>query len=182
MSIATEISRLQTAKTNLKSAIEGKGVTVGDVKLDEYYTKVNAIPVSPTPTTIKSKCYTKTLSTDQTSGTLEMTSADSDIAQHRNDTSFFIGLIALFSPTGDKQMRMMSVSNYEQSPSTASTTYYGTTLAISNSTAMGSGNIAYAANSGFSPIYADSTGKIIVKPTTSRVFKAGQYLIVCGWE
>lgn len=45
MSIATEITRLQNAKSALKSAIENKGVTVpSSTKLDGYATLVNSIP------------------------------------------------------------------------------------------------------------------------------------------
>lgn len=45
MSIASEISRLQTAKAGLKTAIEGKGVTVPSATtLDGYPTLVSAIP------------------------------------------------------------------------------------------------------------------------------------------
>lgn len=36
MSIATEIQRLQSAKADIKSAIEQKGVTVGDGTIDTY--------------------------------------------------------------------------------------------------------------------------------------------------
>lgn len=44
MSIATEISRLQTAKTNLKTSIENKGVDVpANTKLDGYSALVDAI-------------------------------------------------------------------------------------------------------------------------------------------
>lgn len=44
MSIASEISRLQTAKADLKTAIEGKGVTVpSNTKLDGYADLVDAI-------------------------------------------------------------------------------------------------------------------------------------------
>ena len=43
MSIATEISRLQTAKTNIKSAIEAKGVTVGTGTIDTYPAKIAGI-------------------------------------------------------------------------------------------------------------------------------------------
>ena len=44
MSIASEISRLQTAKADLKTAIEGKGVTVpSSAKLDSYSTYVDSI-------------------------------------------------------------------------------------------------------------------------------------------
>lgn len=45
MSIATEITRLQNAKSALKSAIENKGVTVASsTKLDGYASLVNSIP------------------------------------------------------------------------------------------------------------------------------------------
>lgn len=44
MSIASEITRLQTAKANLKTAIEGKGVTVpSSAKLDAYPALVDSI-------------------------------------------------------------------------------------------------------------------------------------------
>lgn len=44
MSIASEISRLQTAKADLKTAIEAKGVTVpGSTKLDGYADLVDSI-------------------------------------------------------------------------------------------------------------------------------------------
>ena len=44
MSIASEITRLQTAKADLKTAIEGKGVTVAaSATLDDYADLVDAI-------------------------------------------------------------------------------------------------------------------------------------------
>ena len=43
MSIATEIERLQTAKANIKAAIENKGVTVGDGTIDNYAEKIGEI-------------------------------------------------------------------------------------------------------------------------------------------
>ena len=44
MSIATEIQRLNTAKANIKTAIESKGVTIGSsVKIDSYPTYINQI-------------------------------------------------------------------------------------------------------------------------------------------
>ena len=52
MSIASEISRLQTAKADIKAAIEAKGVTVpSSAKLDDYDTYVGQISGGgPTPT------------------------------------------------------------------------------------------------------------------------------------
>lgn len=43
MSIATEIQRLQQAKTDIKAAIEEKGVEVGNGTLDTYATKISEI-------------------------------------------------------------------------------------------------------------------------------------------
>lgn len=43
MSIATEIQRLQQAKADIKSAIEEKGVTVGDGTIDTYAEKIGEI-------------------------------------------------------------------------------------------------------------------------------------------
>lgn len=45
MSIATEIQRLQSAKTDIKTAIENKGVTVGDGTIDTYAEKISEISV-----------------------------------------------------------------------------------------------------------------------------------------
>lgn len=54
MSIASEISRLQGAKADIKTAIEGKGVTVPlATKLDGYADLVDAIPQGSTPTGTK---------------------------------------------------------------------------------------------------------------------------------
>lgn len=46
MSIASEITRLQQAKADIKAAIETKGVTVGDGTIDTYAAKVLQIPTN----------------------------------------------------------------------------------------------------------------------------------------
>lgn len=43
MSISTEIQRIMTAKANIKTAIENKGVTVGDETIDTYAEKIGEI-------------------------------------------------------------------------------------------------------------------------------------------
>lgn len=54
MSIASEISRLQGAKADIKTAIEGKGVTVPSAtKLDDYANYIDGIPQGTTPTGTK---------------------------------------------------------------------------------------------------------------------------------
>ena len=60
MSIATEISRLTSAKAAIKTAIEGKGVTVpSSAKLDDYADLVDAISVNPS---LQSKSVTPSTS------------------------------------------------------------------------------------------------------------------------
>ena len=46
MSIANEITRLQNAKTSIKTSIENKGVIVGDGTLDTYASKIDEISTS----------------------------------------------------------------------------------------------------------------------------------------
>ena len=46
MSIADEITRLQNAKTSIKTSIENKGVIVGDGTIDTYASKINEISTS----------------------------------------------------------------------------------------------------------------------------------------
>lgn len=51
MSITSEITRLQNAKADIKTAIEAKGVEIPNtVKLDEYDTYIEEIPTGITPT------------------------------------------------------------------------------------------------------------------------------------
>jgi hypothetical protein len=44
MSIATEIARLQQAKADLKASINAKGGTITNETIDEYASKVSALP------------------------------------------------------------------------------------------------------------------------------------------
>lgn len=44
MSIASEITRIQGAKSSMKSAIESKGVSVGNITIDGYAAKIADIP------------------------------------------------------------------------------------------------------------------------------------------
>lgn len=62
MSIATEITRLQTTKANIKSAIEGKGVTVSSsATLDAYASLISSIPTGGGGSTLLARgSYTPT--------------------------------------------------------------------------------------------------------------------------
>lgn len=48
MSITTEIERIQNAKASIKTAIENKGVEVGEGRIDTYASKIEEIVGSAT--------------------------------------------------------------------------------------------------------------------------------------
>lgn len=59
MSIATEITRLQNAKSAIKTSIEGKGVTVpSSTTLDGYSTLISSIPTGGGTLTVKTATAT----------------------------------------------------------------------------------------------------------------------------
>lgn len=185
MSIATEISRLQTAKANLKTSIENKGVTVGDVTLDEYYTKVDAIPSSPTPTTIKSKCFVVTLTQDYTSGNVTLVSGDTDLAQHRSDTSFLISMNALNTASVAQQTRCFFTGNVKHVSTDITPVYYGAVLNCNGTTGkISTASVSYNVTNTNSnnPVYINSSGDIIFRATTTRTLLTGKYIIIAGWE
>ena len=70
MSIATEISRLQSAKASIKTAIEGKGVTVPSATLlDGYAALISSIPTGGG----SSRLVTGTFTASSTSGAQSVT-------------------------------------------------------------------------------------------------------------
>ncbi len=70
MSIATEISRLQSAKAAIKSAIEGKGVTVpSSTLLDGYAALISSIPTGGG----SSRLVTGTFTANSTTGVQSVT-------------------------------------------------------------------------------------------------------------
>lgn len=83
MSVASEIARLQNAKASIKTSIENKGVTVGDIKLDAYSAKIDAISTGAEPTgtleinengtyDVKQKAYAK-VAVPEPSGNIKIT-------------------------------------------------------------------------------------------------------------
>lgn len=83
MSVASEIARLQNAKASIKTAIENKGVTVGDIKLDAYSAKIDEISTGVEPTgtleitengtyDVKQKAYAK-VAVPEPSGNIRIT-------------------------------------------------------------------------------------------------------------
>lgn len=77
MSIATEISRLQTAKADIKAAIEAKGVTVpSTAKLDVYDDYIAQISGGSSVTVVRSAAMTETRMWVNSSGTWQEAAAN----------------------------------------------------------------------------------------------------------
>lgn len=91
MSIATEISRLQSAKADIKTAIEGKGVTVpSSTKLDGYADLVDSIETGSTDYTDlsnKPSINSVTLSGNKTSSDLGLQNAIEVVTKTSSDTT-----------------------------------------------------------------------------------------------
>lgn len=65
MSIASEITRLQTAKSNIKTSIENKGVVVSSSdKLDDYPSLIDSINISTQVKTVNPQNYTREITPD----------------------------------------------------------------------------------------------------------------------
>ena len=95
MSVASEIARLQNAKASIKTAIENKGVTVGDIKLDAYSAKIDEISAGVEPTgtleitengtyDVKQKAYAKVAVPEKTLTTKIITANGTYNATHDN--------------------------------------------------------------------------------------------------
>lgn len=65
MSIASEITRLQTAKSNIKTSIENKGVVVSSSdKLDDYPSLIDSINISTQEKVVNPQNYTREITPD----------------------------------------------------------------------------------------------------------------------
>ena len=85
MSISSEISRLQTAKSDIASAIEGKGVTVSeDTKLDGMAALISAIQSKTDTSFVRARTV---IDTNATSVIIPRNEGDSAVY---DDTSFLL--------------------------------------------------------------------------------------------
>lgn len=55
MSVADKLNTLQTIKANIKTAIENKGITVGDAAFTDYANKISSIEVGAVVTLTQSQ-------------------------------------------------------------------------------------------------------------------------------
>jgi hypothetical protein len=71
MSIASEIERIQNAKSSIKTAIENKGVEVGNGTIDTYASKIDEITTGGADTTIEDSLIERTMTGSYTNNRIE---------------------------------------------------------------------------------------------------------------
>jgi hypothetical protein len=71
MSIVSEIERIQNAKTSIKTAIENKGVEVGEGTIDTYASKIDEITTGGGDTTIEDSLVERTITGSYTNNRIE---------------------------------------------------------------------------------------------------------------
>lgn len=129
------------------------------------------------------KCYSLTLSADVSSNQVILNgNGDADIAAHRNDNSFVVGMFALFG-VSNSSTRSVFVSN-NVLHSTASDIVYGV-WQRSSSNGLSGQHVVNPANSAPESkpgtMSVDSGGVIRAFGSSAYPLRAGNYLVICGW-
>lgn len=140
--------------------------------------KASAVVAVPTPT-INGKSFAVTVSEDKTGKTL-LTSADSDIAAHRSDSSFYVGFAAQFPYSSGLTIRNGVNTNQNQIENTTSPVY-GFYFRVNSSGSNSFGYTTKAATASGAEIGVNSSGQIFVCASTTLVLRAGSYIVFCGW-
>lgn len=123
------------------------------------------------------KNFVATISSDSTAKTI-LTSADSDIASHRSDSTFFVAVIAMFPYSSGLSFRggFNTNTNLRQTD-----TLYGSFARTNSSGQNGVVYITKTATTSSADIGVKTNGEIFVYATTSNPLRAGSYMCVCGW-
>lgn len=208
MSIASEISRIQTAKADIKSAIEGKGVTVSSsAKLGDYAALISAISTGITPSgsvsitsngTVDVTKYaqavvnvkadvqvqTVTLASAVTAGNATLLSGNSFIKANYANDNFFCGF-TLVDTSGDTSGSYLTggiAANFYTHLNRYFLTFGGSGT---SSKAWSAAGVAYKASAnysgtGYGHIHADSSGNLVAHAPSSYTIKSGKYAVFYG--
>ena len=150
-------------------------ISNGTYNVTDKATAVVAVPVP----TINGKSFAVTVSTDKTSKTV-LTAADSDIAAHRNDSSFYVGFAALFPYSSGLTIRNGLNTNQNQIEN-ASNPVYGFYFRVNSSGSNSIGYINKTATASGAEIGTSSSGEIFIYASSTLNLRAGNYIVFCGW-
>lgn len=146
---------------------------------DGYSAVTVAVPVGSN----NSRCYQVTLTSDAIGAQVVFNpDGDSDIAAHRNDSSFVAGFMALFNIAASSTCALLASNNVIHS--NASPTPYGVYMRSSSAGVAGvsvSKTVSSAQESSPGTISVDSNGVISAFSSSSYPLRAGTYIVICGW-
>ena len=140
--------------------------------------KASAVVAVPAPAT-NCKSFSVTVATDQTSRYV-VSSADSDIAAHRSDSTFYVGFAAQFSYSSGLSARGGFNTNQNLTGNTSGPTY-GIVYRINSSGANTYTVITKSATESGGEISTTSSGEIFIYAGSTLVLRAGTYTVFCGW-
>lgn len=208
MSIASEISRIQAAKADIKSAIEGKGVTVSpSAKLDDYAALIDTISTGITPSgsisitsngtvdvtnyaqaivNVKADVQVQTVNVASavTAGNVTLLSGNDFIKVNYANDNFFCGF-TLVDTVGDTSGSYLTggiSANFYTHLNRYFLTYGGNGASLKTWSAAGAAYKASAnyTGKGYGHIHADSSGNLVAHSPSSYSIKAGKYIVFYG--
>ena len=122
------------------------------------------------------KVFNVTLSEDITDK-YTMTAADADIAAHRADSSFYVGFVANFAYNSGLSYHGGLNTNHTLSDDST----YGFYMRTNGSGSNSYGFITKTSTSSTSEIGTTSSGEIFIYAALTRILRAGNYIVFCGW-
>lgn len=184
MSIATQLTKLETDITNAYSAINTKGGTIPSNKNTEnLQNAINSIPTGPSNVYI----FTYTLSAHN-SGNVALGTLPDDVYSHRNDENFTVQMINT-TPSSLVQFDDYNiiVTNNSSLPKNSSYTVYGHGSRKNNATSVGQYAIYYPPKDtnnsvslgGLGKIWMN--GKVLTYKSNDYFLGAGTWKIIITW-
>lgn len=143
----------------------------------------SSVTVSVPTGSFNCKAFPLTLSENVSGRQLVINSdGDADIAAHRNDSSFVVGIMAL-NTTSSGSTRMIFVSNCSMHSATSGDVYGA--YMQSSSQGVSTGNVQNAASSAPASkpgtMSVDAGGVIRAFASSYYPLLAGNYLVICAW-
>lgn len=164
--------------TAIADAIRAKTGGSSALTLTQMAAEIASIGTEP----LNAKCMIVNVAADQSARQVTWNAqGDDDIAAHRNDSSFSVGIIAM-NAVSSSSTRAVFVTNSRQHQTVDG---YGVYLRSSSSglaAASVSKQPSASQESTAGTVSVDSSGVITTYASSTYPIRAGDYLVVCAWE